>query len=216
MRYAAVLSMWLVATPALAQRIPDPPGQSEPSVAPRVYFLATVERFAAADTFNAAFGGSAYPFFGGGIQAAWKNGFFLDGAVSYFRKTGERAFAFQGETFGLGIPVKATLIPVEFSAGYRFGGSGSRVTPFAGGGLGIYNYKEESGFDEAGDEVSSHKAGYFGLAGVEFRMSRRIWSAVDVQYSRVPGILGDGGLSALFGEDDLGGFAIRFRLMVGN
>jgi hypothetical protein len=218
MRAAIGLLILLTAAPAFAQgRIPDPPGQPEASVMPRVYFLATVQHFSAADTFKAAFGGSAYPFFGGGIQVAWPNGFFVDGAVTYFRKTGERAFSFNGDTFGLGIPLKATIVPVEFTFGYRFsGGPETRVVPFAGGGLGIYSYKEESDFDVSGDEVSKHKPGYFGLAGVEFKMTRRIWTAVDVQYSRVPGILGDGGLSAIYGEDDLGGFAVRFRVMVGN
>ena len=106
----------------------------------------------------------------------------------------------------------------EFAAGYRFARGGeARVTPYVGGGFGVYNYQEESDFDDPqDDEVSFHKPGYLGMAGLEFKVSRRIWTAVDVQYSRVPGILGDGGLSGALGEDDLGGFAVRFRLMVGN
>ena len=215
---AAVLIVLGAAVPARAQvRIPDPPSRSESSVSPRVFALASVQQFSAADTFDAAFGGSVHPFFGGGIQLAWRNGYFFDGTVSFFRKTGERAFTFDGEAFGLGIPLKSTLLPVEFTTGYRFAGGGeSRVIPYVGVGIGFYSYNEESDFDEAEDEVSSHKPGYLGMAGVEFRMSRRLWSAVDVQYSRVPGILGDGGLSAVLGDDDLGGLAIRFRLMVGN
>jgi len=219
MRCAAALLMVLgTVVPARAQgRIPDLPTRSEPSVSPRVFALASVQQFSAADTFDAAFGGSVQPFFGGGIQLAWKNGYFLDGTVSFFRKTGERAFSFDGEAFGLGIPLKSTLVPIEFTTGYRFAGAGeSRVVPYVGGGVGFYRYKEESDFDDEGDEVSINKPGYLGMAGVEFKMSRRLWSAVDVQYSRVPGVLGDGGLSAVLGDDDLGGLAIRFRLMVGN
>jgi hypothetical protein len=36
-----------------------------------------------------------------------------------------------------------------------------------------------------------------------------------VQYSSVSDILGQGGLSQELGEDNLGGVAVRFRLMVG-
>jgi hypothetical protein len=163
------------------------------------------------------FGGTTHPFFGGGIQLAWRGGFFVDGTLSFFRKTGERAFRFEGETFGLGIPLTARILPVEFVGGYRFrGGARSRLTPYFGGGIGAFNYKEESEFDEGDEEISFTKAGYLALAGVEFRLTRRLSAAVDVQYSRVPGALGDGGLSQEFDEDDLGGLAVRFRLMVGN
>jgi hypothetical protein len=39
--------------------------------------------------------------------------------------------------------------------------------------------------------------------------------SVDAQYSRVRGILGAGGVSQQAGEDDLGGIAARFKLVVG-
>jgi hypothetical protein len=38
---------------------------------------------------------------------------------------------------------------------------------------------------------------------------------VDVQYTTVPGILGEGGISQELGEDDLGGVAVRFRFVLG-
>jgi hypothetical protein len=204
-----------LATPAAAQvRIPPLPSQSEPVVSPRVFVLAAVQKFAAADTFDTAFGRSVQPFLGGGLQVAWRNGFFVDGAISFFHKTGERAFIFEDEPFPLGVPLEATIVPFEATTGYRFLGSPqSRVTPYVGGGVGAYSYKEGSDSD---DEVSIQKAGVLALAGVELRVSRRLWTAFDVQYSHVPGILGDGGLSAEFGEDDLGGIAVRFRFMVGN
>jgi opacity protein-like surface antigen len=210
-------ALWIVcalATPAAAQvRIPALP-EPEPTISPRVFVLGTLQKFAAADTFDAAFGQSLQPFLGGGLQVAWRNGFFVDGAISFFHKSGERAFVFEDETVSLGVPLETTIIPFEATVGYRFRGSPqSRVTPYVGGGVGAYSYKEESDPD---DEVSIHKAGVLALAGVEYRVSRRMWTAFDVQYSHVPGILGDGGLSAEFGEDDLGGLAVRFRFMVGN
>jgi opacity protein-like surface antigen len=179
MKRAVLLLLVMTAAPAAAQvRIPPPPKRGEPAVQPRVFVLATIQQFAAADTFDAVFGGTTHPFFGGGT---------------------------------------ARILPVEFVGGYRFrGGARSRLTPYFGGGIGAFNYKEESEFDEAEEEISFTKAGYLALAGVEFRLSRRLSAAVDVQYSRVPGALGDGGLSQEFDEDDLGGLAVRFRLMVGN
>jgi hypothetical protein len=216
MKCLAVLAIvGTLAAPAAAQvRIPALPSQSEPAVSPRVFVLAALQKFAAAETFDAAFGRSVQPFLGGGLQVAWRNGFFVDGAISFFHKTGERAFVFEDETISLGVPLEATIVPFEATAGYRFlGSSPSRVTPYVGGGVGAYSYKEESDSD---DEVSIQKAGVLALAGVEFRVSRRLFTAFDVQYSHVPGILGDGGLSAEFAEDNLGGVAVRFRFMVGN
>jgi hypothetical protein len=179
-----------------------------------VFLLATVQKFAATDTFDAAFGRSVLPFLGGGLQVAWRNGFFVDGAISFSHRTGERAFVFDDESVSLGVPLETTVVPFEATAGYRFRGSSqSRVIPYVGGGVGAYSYKEESDSD---DEVSIQKAGVLALAGVEYRVGRRMWTVFDVQYTHVPGILGDGGLSAEFGEDDLGGVAVRFRFMVGN
>jgi hypothetical protein len=39
--------------------------------------------------------------------------------------------------------------------------------------------------------------------------------AGDVQYTRVPGILGKGGISKDAGENDLGGISVRLRVTVG-
>jgi opacity protein-like surface antigen len=178
--------------------------------------MATVQQFAAADTFETAFGGAVQPFFGGGIQVAFRSGLFVDGAVSFFRKTGERAFVFDDEVFPLGVSMKARVTPIELTAGYRFARRTSRMTPYVGAGVGAYFYKEESDFDESGEGVESTHAGFLALAGVEFAVSRRVFTAFDVQYSQVPGILGDSGISQEFGDENLGGIAVRFRLMVGN
>ena len=212
---AIVLLVTLVAAPALAQvRVPPP---APPNTSLRLFGLVSAQQFAAGDTFDAAFGGAVQPFFGGGIQSTIKRSWFIEGTISYFRKTGERLFIFQGETFDLGIPLTASVLPLEFTGGYRFlSGPNPKVTPYLGGGIGAYKYKESSDFDESGDEFEATHAGYQVVAGVEFRMSRRLWSAIDIQYTSVPGILGEGGISSELGDDDLGGIAVRYRLMVGN
>jgi len=50
--------------------------------------------------------------------------------------------------------------------------------------------------------------------GAAFRLHRWVGLAVDLQYSHVPGILGNGGVSQQAGESNLGGVAARFKLVV--
>src|SRR5476651_273977 len=85
----------------------------------RPFALATFQHFTAQQTFKAAFGRSEQPFFGGGLDIAFRDGLFIDLTASRFSKTGQRSFLFNGQTFGLGIPLTVTEIPFEISAGYR-------------------------------------------------------------------------------------------------
>jgi len=111
--------------------------------------------------------------------------------------------------------VTATITPIEFSAGWRFGARSWKVIPYAAGGIGRYNYKEESDFSADGDAVDAHGVGYLVNGGVEFRVHKWIGLSVDAQYTHVPDILGQGGVSKEAGETDLGGIAARFKVIVG-
>ena len=51
--------------------------------------------------------------------------------------------------------------------------------------------------------------------GVEFRLHAVLAVAADVQYSHVPGILGQAGVSQQAGESDLGGVAARLKIVIG-
>ena len=59
-------------------------------------------------------------------------------------------------------------------------------------------------------------AGYVALGGAS-RSDRSDGLAltVDTQYTHIPGILGTGGVSRDANEDDLGGLALRFRVVLG-
>src|SRR5262245_46619217 len=171
------------------------------------------QAFAAKDTVEAAFGQSVQPFYGGGIELV-SGTYFLDLGASRFHKDGQRAFIFEGETFPLGIPLSVTITPVEFTFGYRFN-SRRAVVPYAGGGIGSYRYQEESPQAENGDDIDTREIGYLAVGGVEFRTARWLRIAVDVQYSYVPDILGEGGISAAAGESDLGGVAARLKFVLG-
>ena len=197
-----------LAAPAAAQ---DPPALSI-----RPFVMATEQSFAAIDTFDAVFGKTVLPFFGGGVQVVVNDGFFAELSASRFRKTGERAYLSGGKAFKLGIPLTATITPFEISGGYRFRlRQLPRVRPYAAVGYGSYAYQETSDFAQAGDDVDTKHPGYVVNGGAEFRLHRWVGLAVDVQYSHVPGILGTGGVSQQAGESDLGGVAARFKLVVG-
>ena len=71
-------------------------------------------------TFDAAFGSAAGTFVGGGAQIVLRGGAYIEVSASRFQKSGQRAFFADGESFRLGIPLTASLTPIEASVGYRF------------------------------------------------------------------------------------------------
>jgi hypothetical protein len=206
--------------PGLAQTLDAPAESSSPVVSFRPFLLATFQDFAAHQTFQAAFGRATHPFLGGGLDLAFRNGIFVDLTASHFSRKGQRAFVFNGKTYRLGIPLTATEIPLEVSAGYRYA-RWRRIRPYAGGGVGAYIYRESSGFAASGENVATIHAGYFVVGGAEVPLTSWVAGAFDVQWTRVPGILGRSGLSQGGGfaggsEDDLGGIAPRVRLIFGH
>ena len=207
----------LSAAPLAAQaRPPANPADDTPRLSLRPYFIATDESFAAKTTFKAAFGQSMEPFFGAGVQLSLRSGLFLELGASRFRKSGQRAFVSNGQTFQLGIPLTATLTPIEVTAGYRFWASSSRrLVPYVGVGMGRYSYQETASYAGAGDDVDTHHSGYLAVGGVEFRVHRWVAVSADAQYTHVPGILGTGGVSQDANEKDLGGIAARIKVLVG-
>lgn len=219
---AALVAVVALASPAAAQaRRPAhaPKGPVAADDAPRIslrpYFLVTGQEFSARHTFDAAFGSAFQPFYGGGAELAFRNGLFVDVAASRFKKNGQRAFYANGQAFGLGIPLTATVTPFEVTGGYRFLRVARRVIPYAGVGVASYSYKETSAFADASENVDTSHTGYLVVGGAEFRLHPWVGASADVQYTRVTGILGAAGVSKEAGENDLGGASIRFRVIVG-
>jgi outer membrane protein W len=196
----------MLAAPAAAQ---EPPALSI-----RPFVFGTIQSFAATDTFDAVFGQSYDPFFGGGVQVVIHDRFVVELGASRFKQTGERAFISNGQSFSLGIPLTATIVPFEVTGGYRFKLS-PRVRPYVAAGFGTYKYTETSSFSEAGEDVDVRHGGFVVNGGADFRLHAWISIGADVQYTHVPGILGSGGISKQAAEDDLGGVAARFKLIVG-
>ena len=192
-------------------------GQDAPRVALRAFGEVTAERFAASQTFTSVFGQAVEPLYGGGVDATFRDRLYVEVAASRFRRSADRVFRDSaGKVFNLGIPLTATLIPLEVTGGYRFHlRRYPWLVPFAGAGVGWYRYRETSDFADPGEDLDTRHAGLVAHGGAEFRVSRWIGVAGDLQYTRVTGILGTGGLSLAAGEKDLGGVAGRFKIVVG-
>ena len=191
-------------------------GAQDPFLSVTAFALAAEQQFAATTTFNAIFGSTSAPFFGGGARVALRSGPYVELAASRFRKTGERAFLFNNQASRLGIPLTATIVPVEVTGGYRLHlRRYPRVVPFGGVGVGWYHYTEVSEFSDPTENVDTRHNGYLVVGGVELKALRWIAFSIDTQYTHVPDILGNGGISEDASEHDLGGTAIRFKVVVG-
>jgi len=189
--------------------------QAPARISLRPFVMISEEAFAASKTFDAAFGGSSEPLYGGGLQVTERDRFYLELGASRFRKNGQRALlASDGTVFRLGIPLTATITPLELTGGYRYH-RWSRVIPYGGLGVGWYRYKESSAFAAPGEDVDTRRAGLVLEGGAEIRLHRFVGVAVDAHYTHVAGILGTGGISKDAGENDLGGVAARLKVIVG-
>ena len=171
--------------------------------------------FTARKGFEAIFGEAYGPTFGGGGEIYLRSGAYVQGAIERFRKTGERVFVFEGTVFPLGIPQTITVQPITVTAGYRLR-LRNGLRPYIGGGVGFYQLKEVSPFDEAAERVDERHAGYHAHGGVEFRTPYSwIAPAVEAKFAAVPDPLGAGGASAEFDEDDLGGWQLQMKVLIG-
>jgi Outer membrane protein beta-barrel domain len=150
---------------------------------------------------------------GGGLSYAFGKHLYVEAGARYFSTTGEKVFvAAPGDAvFKLGFPVKARLVPIYGTIGYRFAGK-SALVPYLGVGGGVTSYHEESTVAGTLTTESQSKASFHGLLGLEYgRGHLRV--AVEGLYTAVPNAIGVGGVSKVYGEDDLGGFVALGKLI---
>ena len=213
-----LLLVLAAAAPAAAQARP-PAVRQPPAAEPPVTFAASghigLGLFTAAESVKAVLGSRSGTLFGGGGEVRLGSGIFVGMRASRFEGSGTRVFVLQGQVFDLGIPTTVTVTPVETVAGYRFGRH--RAVPYAGGGVGWHRYQERSDFATSDEDVNETFTGYHVLGGLEWRASRLVALAGEAQWTTVPDALGQhpDSASAAFGEEDLGGVAVRFRVIVG-
>src|SRR5262249_32644992 len=135
---------------------------SPPSVGIRAFGVVDTDALTAHQSFDAVLGTSRLTAFGGGADVLniWKT-VFVRAALSHTNKSGNRAFAVNGQVVSLNIPIKVSMTPVEIGGGWRFASSrSSHVVPYAGGGVLIQTYSEKSNFAGSGDDVSQTNTGY--------------------------------------------------------
>lgn len=192
------------------------PASPQPRLGARAYVSFGSLTLTATDTFDAVADTHSRPVFGGGVQVTsiWK-GVFADVGVSQLTIDGERVFVSNNQVFKLGIPLEITMRPVDLAAGWRFRFGNGRVMPYAGAGLTYLTYEETSDFAQADEDVSESKTGPLVLGGVDVQVWRWISAGGELRWRRVNGILGEGGASAAFDEDDAGGFSAGVRISIG-
>ncbi|MGH9256319.1 MAG: hypothetical protein ACRD3C_17315 [Vicinamibacterales bacterium] len=193
-----------------------PPARAQAAFLLRGFADAGATTFFAQRSFEAVLGSTRGLVLGGGVEAVLLRHIFVDLRASRFRRTGQRVFVFNDETFHLGIPVTVTITPVELNGGYRFF-PGSRLVPYAGAGIGWHRYKETSAFADASENLADRFVGFQVLGGAEVRMARWIGAAFDATWATVPGALGEdaNSVSREFQESDLGGVTLRVKVIVG-
>jgi hypothetical protein len=170
--------------------------------------------FAARDSFDTILG-SPFGFqYGGGGQVVFPNGLFAQVSVDRFRETGSRVLVSGTQIFTLDLPAQITVTPVLLSAGYR-SASHRRYAPYVGAGIGWHTLTEHSPALLATERITERKIGYHVLGGVELPLARWVSLAGEARWATVPKALGETGVSAVFGEDDLGGTTFSFKFIVG-
>ena len=170
-------------------------------------------QLSAKESFNAIFDKDSTWIAGGGADAIWPSGFFGSAEIEWYRMEGERAFVLDGQVFPLGIKDEVTVVPISMTFGYKFGRSYT-ARPYAGAGYGLYLFEEKADFAEAGDDVSENFGGFHVVGGVDLFRRRRITAGVEGRYAWVRDSIGEGGVSEEFGENDLGGFTFKVKILV--
>jgi hypothetical protein len=222
-----VLLSWSAAASAQGAFSGDP---DAPAVALRPYFELSRQAFAAADTFENVFGETSARFWGFGVQAAfWKARIYGEAGMSRMasedsQMVGERVLVSNNTIYKLGIPLRSTIEPWRIAGGYRFHVS-RLVIPYVGVGMTSYHYTEESDFAAPEENLDTDGRGTLFQFGAEIRVHRWVGIAAGAERAQVTGIFGNGGLSHAYtsgellegreGEDDLGGWSMQFRVVVG-
>lgn len=189
---------------------PGPPPAYE--IGTRAFFLYDSLTMRATDTFNAVLGKERLYGWGGGLDITQRDGgVFFRVAASRFSEQGERVFVVEAETIPIGVPLELQMTPVELGGGWRQPLMPDRRVEAYGGGGGLFiKYKETSDFGTEADNTDEWFKGYLAFGGVDVNIWNGLIAGVEAQYRVVPNAIGEGGVSGIFGEDDLGGFVVRF------
>lgn len=159
-----------------------------------------------ADSYDAVYGESLNPI---GARFEWnvRPRFLLALSASLVSADGEQVVILDGEgPVSTGVPTELELQPWHLTAAFRIHPEGP-WSGYVGGGPTLLRFDESSEFErDSGTELGYHVAG-----GVR-RSFGRFVVGVGALYSSIPDAVGEGGISAELGEDDLGGLATMLLL----
>jgi hypothetical protein len=171
----------------------------------------------AKSTAAAVFGSSGGGIFGGDVGYVFHDHLFVSAGVRSFSRDGERVFTTGpgAPVFKLGHPLSMKLTPIVATFGYRFSEKslfGGALTPYVGVGGGVTQYKEESTVAGVTESQSQSKGGGLILVGLELG-AKPLRLGVEASYSFFPNAIGVGGVSQVYGENDVGGFSIVGKII---
>jgi hypothetical protein len=173
------------------------------------YFQMAAENSASA-VFDSRGGGT----FGGAVRYTFWRGAFVSAGARTFSKEGERVFVASANSpvQKVGFPLKLRLTPMFLAAGYRLR-DGKLIVPYVGFGGALTSYKEESEVAGESFDAEGSEAGFLGFAGVEVGRGTFRFGA-EAGYTTVPEAAGLGGVTRVYGEDDLGGWRAVGKVVV--
>jgi opacity protein-like surface antigen len=190
-----------------------PAGPPPPPFRARAYASGAYEWFLAKDAFKAILDQRAGFFYGGGGQVIFRR-LFVDAGFEQFKKTGQRAIVVDGVVFPLGIADTITMQPFRVTGGYRFKDNRG-TTAYVGGGVGSLHFQEVSKFAAAGENTDERFTSYNVVAGAEYTATKFLFVAAEFRYEGVPNAIGAPGIAGDFKEDNLGGFGVAVKVLVG-
>jgi hypothetical protein len=171
-------------------------------------------QMAAGNSASALFGSAGGGTFGGAVRYTFWRGAFVSAGMRTFSKEGERVFVAtpNSPVQTLGFPLSIRLTPIVIQAGYRFR-DGHLLVPYAAVGASITSYNETSEVAGEAFDTNSTRTGFVGAIGVEVGRGMFRFGA-EAGWSSVPDAIGIGGVSKVYGENDLGGMHVLGKVIV--
>jgi hypothetical protein len=169
---------------------------------------------AATNSASAVFDSTGAPTFGGAARLTFWRGAFVSIGGGTFSREGERVFiaAPNAPVQKLGFSLTMRTSPLFATAGYRLR-HGSTLVPYVSAGVAITRYSESSEVTGESFDQQLTKTGFTGAVGLE--VGRGVFRVGgELGYTTVPNAIGFGGVSKVYGEDDIGGWHAVGKLIL--
>lgn len=150
---------------------------------------------------------------GGSARLTVWRSFFVGAGVRVFDKSeGQRVFVDGpgGTVFRLGHPLELRLRPIYGFVGYALR-SKAPVVPYLAVGAGSASYRESSTVAGVTTTDTLSKFTWHAALGADYALGA-VALGFEARYTGIPDVVGLGGVSKVYGENDLGGITVVGRL----